>query len=81
MKQALPNVMSKRMFCLLIVNLTCYLGSEDESHKTVHQAEFTLLLAALIQRFSHNSSVSSLLSECVKNNSGVIVISDDSAIN
>lgn len=56
-------------------------GSEDESHKTVHQAEFTLLLAALIQRFSHNSSVSSLLSECVKNNSGVIVISDNSPIN
>ena len=65
----------------MMVNLTCYLGSEDESHKTVHQAEFSLLLAALIQRFPHNSSVSSLLSECVKNNPGVIVISDDSAVN
>ena len=72
---------SKIIFCLLMANLTCYLGSEEESHKTVNQAGFSRLLAALIQRFPHNSSVSSLLSECVKNNSGVIVISDNSPIN
>lgn len=68
------------MFNFLMVNLTCSLGSEDESNKTAHQAEFSLLLAALIQRscVPHNPSVSFLLSECVKNNTGVIVISDDS---
>jgi len=56
-------------------------GSKDESRKTLHQTEFSLLLAALMQRFPHNTAVSSLLAECVKNSPGVIVISDDSAIN
>ena len=64
-----------------VINLICYLGSKDESRKTVHQAEFSLLLAELTQRFPHNSSVSSLLAECVKNNRGVIIISDGSTIN
>jgi len=56
-------------------------GPKDESRKTVHQADFSLLLAALIQRFPHNTSVSSLLAECVKNRPGVIVVSHDSTIN
>ncbi|KAJ7352995.1 hypothetical protein OS493_032935, partial [Desmophyllum pertusum] len=55
-------------------------GSQDGIHKTAHQAEFSLLLSVLTQRFSHNTSVSSLLTECFRSYPRVIIMSDDSPV-
>ncbi|KAL9952207.1 hypothetical protein ACROYT_G039422 [Oculina patagonica] len=55
--------------------------SKDGSCSTAHQAEFSLLLSALAQRFSDNTTVSSLLADCIGRNPGVILMSHDSAVN
>ena len=65
----------------LLMSFICNLDSQDETSGTVHQAEFSLLLAVLSQKFSDNASVSCLLRDCIKNNNpGAIVMSHDSAV-
>lgn len=49
--------------------------SQDETRRTVHQCQFSLLLSVLNQKFSDNAAVSTLLKDCIKDNSGVILMS------
>lgn len=72
--------------CLMINNVLlahvvhCHLDSQDETRRTVHQSQFSLLLSVLNQKFSDNAALSSLLRDCIKNNSGVILMSELSAV-
>ena len=72
--------------CLMINNVLlahvvhCHLDSQDETRRTVHQSQFSLLLSVLNQKFSDNAALSSLLRDYIKNNSGVILMSELSAV-
>ena len=72
--------------CLMMNNVLlahvihCHLDSQDETRRAVHQSEFSLLLSVLNQKFSDNAVLSSLLRDCIKNNSGVILMSELSAV-
>lgn len=72
--------------CLMMNNVLlahvihCHLDSQDETRRTVHQSEFSLLLSVLNQKFSDNAVLSSLLRDCIKNNSGVILMSELSTV-
>ena len=54
--------------------------SNDGPSNTAHSAEFSLLLSVLNQRFSHGSSLSPMLIDCIKNVPGVTVMPSDSDV-
>ena len=72
--------------CLMINNVLlahvvhCHLDLQDDTRRTVHQSQFSLLLSVLNQKFSDNAALSSLLRGCIKNDSGVILMSELSAV-